>query len=127
MSLLRLTLTRRLLPRTTSPLTLSRPLTTTPSHLHSRKNTQDRDSLDPSATEYSKSGTDDEAASMKQAAFDPNETRPEEETKTAGKGQEGNPLEVSPGNKEISKGRGGEEGGAQGAPEKERSGGGKSG
>lgn len=50
-----------------------------------RKDSQDRDSIDRESTEYSKSGTDDEAAGLDQAAFDPNTTEPGAEKKAAGK------------------------------------------
>ncbi len=42
-----------------------------------------------------------------EAAFDPNKTDPESEKDTAGKGVDGNPLEVSPANQDISKPKGG--------------------
>ena len=51
-----------------------------------RKDSQDKDSIDTEATEYSKSGTDDAAARQEDAAFDPNKTDPEEQMETAGKG-----------------------------------------
>lgn len=50
-----------------------------------RKDSQDRDSIDRESAEYSKSGTDDEAAGLDQAAFDPNTTEPGAEKKAAGK------------------------------------------
>lgn len=50
-----------------------------------RKDSQDRDSIDRESTEYSKSGTDDEAAGLDQAAFDPNTTEPGAEKNAAGK------------------------------------------
>jgi len=83
-----------------------------------QKNDQDKDSINTDHTEYSKSGTDNETAEQEEAAFSPKETRPEEELKTAGKGKggeeaEGNPLDVSPANQEVSKPRGEQEGGAE--------------
>ena len=53
--------------------------------LRARKDTQDKDSLKPEASEYSKSGSDDKAAAMDDAAFNPDKTRPEEEHNSAGR------------------------------------------
>ena len=66
----------------------SRPLSLAPSQARSypRKNAQDRESIDTEATEYTKSGTDDGAARQEDAAFDPKQTRPEQEKNTAGEG-----------------------------------------
>ena len=50
-----------------------------------RKDSQDRESIDRESTEYSKSGTDDEAAGLNEAAFDPNTTDPGAEKNIAGK------------------------------------------
>ena len=52
-----------------------------------RKDSQDKDSLQPEASENSKSGTDDAAASQEEAAFDPDQTSPQQEKDTAGKGE----------------------------------------
>ncbi|KAF2193972.1 hypothetical protein K469DRAFT_709451 [Zopfia rhizophila CBS 207.26] len=106
------------------PHSISRTITTSPHQLYPRKDTQDKDSLKPTSSEYSKSGTDDAAAANEDAAFNPNKTRPDQEKKTAGKKGDGNPLEVSPGNQEVSKPRGDQEGGAQGSPRATSSGGG---
>lgn len=43
----------------------------------------ERDRLNPTSTEYSKTGSDDAAAHMDDAAFNPNKTRPEEEVGSA--------------------------------------------
>lgn len=51
-----------------------------------RKGSQDRNSIDTEATEYSKSGTDDQAARQEDAAFDPSKTTPEEAKEKAGEG-----------------------------------------
>ncbi|KAK0281286.1 hypothetical protein LTR35_007662 [Friedmanniomyces endolithicus] len=71
-----------------------------------RKDTQDKDSLKPEPSEYSKSGSDDAAAAVDDAAFNPDITSPEQEQASA-KEQSGsdaeNPLEVSPANQEVSK------------------------
>lgn len=49
-----------------------------------RKDSQDRESINTEATEYSKSATDDEAARHEEAAFDPNTTDPGAQKKKAG-------------------------------------------
>lgn len=49
-----------------------------------RKDSQDRESINTEATEYSKSATDDDAARHEEAAFDPNTTDPETQKKKAG-------------------------------------------
>lgn len=72
----------RLLPTSASPTT--RPFTSTPLN-RARKDAQDKDSLKPEPNEYSKSGSDDAAAATEKAAFDPSQTRPEEERATAGR------------------------------------------
>ncbi|KAF1984908.1 hypothetical protein K402DRAFT_395282 [Aulographum hederae CBS 113979] len=79
-----------------------------------RKDSQDKDSLVPESNEYSKSGSDAAAASEDpQAAFGRDTTRPEEEMgKAKGEGGE-KPLDVSPGNPDVSHARGGTEGGAE--------------
>jgi hypothetical protein len=53
-----------------------------------RKGSQDKDSINTGATEYSKSGTDDDAARNEKAAFDPSQTAPGEEKEKAGEGNE---------------------------------------
>ena len=52
-----------------------------------RKDSQDKDSINTDATEYSKSGTDDAAAQQEEAAFDPEKTDPVEQKEHAGKGE----------------------------------------
>lgn len=56
--------------------------------------------------EYTKSGTDDEVAEQN-ASYDPSKVDPEKETESAGSEAKardcGNPLEISPANKEVSK------------------------
>ncbi|RDW75061.1 hypothetical protein BP6252_06203 [Coleophoma cylindrospora] len=89
-----------------------------------RKDSQDRESINTDATEYTKSGTDDTAAHEVEAAFDPKLTSPEGEKKKAGEGNDQNPLEVSPANREVSK-QGGKEahgGSEESAGSKKRSG-----
>ncbi|KAL8797774.1 MAG: hypothetical protein Q9195_000126 [Heterodermia aff. obscurata] len=84
-----------------------------------RKDSQDKDSINTEATEYSKSATDDESARQGNAAFDPNITDPHEQQGKAGEGRgdKTNPLEVSPANPEVSKQRSPQEGGAQNSGE----------
>lgn len=54
---------------------------------HPRKDSQHKDSINTEATEYSKSGTDDEAARTEDTAFNPNITDPQEqEEKAQGEG-----------------------------------------
>ncbi|KAF6228020.1 hypothetical protein HO133_007748 [Letharia lupina] len=83
-----------------------------------RKDSQDKDSINTEATEYSKSATDDEGARQEDAAFDPDITDPQEQKDKAGEGtgkgtDTNNPLDVSPANPEVSKQRGETEGGAE--------------
>lgn len=66
------------------------------------KDSQDRESLKPGSTEYTKSGRDDDASKNPDAAFNPNKTRPETEGATAGAGTQGNPLDASGANQELS-------------------------
>jgi len=105
--LLRLAIRRAHRPqpfRSTAPMVI-RPFSQTPLSCYPRVDSQDKDSIDTEATEYSKSGTDDGVARQEEAAFDPKKTSPEQEKKTAGEGTEesGNPLDVSPANSEVSK------------------------
>lgn len=60
----------------------ARPFSQAPSLL-ARKDTQHKDSLKPEPNEYSKSGSDDAAAAVENAAFDPKQTRPEQEHASA--------------------------------------------
>ena len=60
----------------------TRPLSYTSQFL-ARKDAQDKDSLKPEPNEYSKSGSDDEAARIEETAFDPNKTSPEEQHASA--------------------------------------------
>jgi hypothetical protein len=78
-------------PRTTAlSLTpfVTRPFSRTPALPYPRKDSQDKDSIDTEATEYSKSGTDDGAARQDKAAFDPSTTDPQKEKDIAGGGNE---------------------------------------
>jgi len=92
------------------------------------KDAQDKDSLKPRSTEYSKSGSDD-AAAHSDAAFNPDKTSPESAEKTAqaegkGEGGEGDALNASPGNPDVSKPRDPQEGGASEGVRTKTSGGG---
>lgn len=90
MNMFRTPLTRRVLattPRQTARLPPSFTRTTNvvavrpfSQHLQKQaaKDTQDKDSLKPESNEYSKSGSDAQAA-QDDAAFDPSKTRPEEQ------------------------------------------------
>ena len=71
------------------------PLLGAPAHRHfsqtlrfalPRKDSQDKDSINTEATEYSKSGTDDASAQQEDAAFDPDITDPQHEKQKAGEG-----------------------------------------
>jgi len=104
-------------PTTYRPTALALPrFLSSTSSVQARKDTQDKDSLNPQSSEYSKSA-DDDAASGSGAAFDPSTTSPEgaEKQNEQESGKHGS-LNVSPGNPEVSKARGDEEGGSQGSP-----------
>lgn len=64
------------------PIAAARPFSQAPTTL-ARKDTQHKDSLKPEPNEYSKSGSDDAAAAVESAAFDPQKTSPEEQQATA--------------------------------------------
>ena len=51
-----------------------------------RKDSQDKDSINAEATEYSKSATDNEGANQEDAAFDPDITDPQKAKDKAGEG-----------------------------------------
>jgi hypothetical protein len=59
-----------------------------PAYNYPRKGAEDKDSIDREPTEYSKSGTDDQAAAQEEAAFNPHDTNPESQKKTAGEGND---------------------------------------
>ncbi|KAK5133855.1 hypothetical protein LTR08_007186 [Meristemomyces frigidus] len=91
---------------TTKHILTPRQLSTS-TRLLARKDTMDKDSLKPEPNEYSKSGSDDEAAGLNDTAFDPSKTSPEEQHDSAGAESSGsNPLDVSPANQEVSKQKG---------------------
>ncbi|KAK4147519.1 uncharacterized protein C8A04DRAFT_24773 [Dichotomopilus funicola] len=79
-----------------------------PYHLTARcllpyKDDQDRQSLNPRRSEGTKSASDDEVAEKSDAAFNPRKTSPEAEHESAGKESNGNPLEASGANQELSR------------------------
>ncbi|KAI1387498.1 uncharacterized protein F4822DRAFT_430244 [Hypoxylon trugodes] len=88
------------------------------------KDDMDRESFKPKTHEYTTSGTDEEVASKQDAAFNPNKTDPETETKAAGAESNGNPLNESPANKAFAEaGRGKEEDRPHGGQKKASGGG----
>jgi hypothetical protein len=103
---------------------LPRFISSTPARF-AQKDAQDKDSLKPRSTEYSKSGSDDGAAHS-DAAFNPNKTSPEEAEATAEReaGGKANTMNASPGNPDISQPNSPGVGGNGGAPPKKSSGGG---
>jgi len=74
------------------------------------KGDQDKDSLKPGSSEYSKSGSGgDDGAASSNAAFDPSQTSPEQQKRNVGKengGDSNNSLDVSPANTKVSEGKG---------------------
>ena len=60
-----------------------------------RKDSQDKDSINTEATEYSKSATDDEGARQEDAAFNPDITDPQEQKDKAGEGTGGDKVSNS--------------------------------
>ncbi|KAI4106236.1 MAG: hypothetical protein LQ345_007194 [Seirophora villosa] len=84
-----------LLPKL-STCSITRSLSQSTCFKYPRKDSQHKDSINPEATEYSKSGTDDASARHADTAFDPHTTRPAEQKDKVGKdtGASDNPLEV---------------------------------
>ncbi|TKA39894.1 hypothetical protein B0A54_10245 [Friedmanniomyces endolithicus] len=72
----------RPITRTSRQIVATRPFHISPRQL-ARKDAQDKDSLKPEPNEYSKSGSDDAAAAVDDAAFNPDVTSPEEEQASA--------------------------------------------
>ncbi|KAJ5594980.1 uncharacterized protein N7459_001188 [Penicillium hispanicum] len=102
-----------LLPATARPFTAA-PYRRKEATQHNDVN--DRESLNPERSEVTKSGTDNEVA-QHPTAYDPHNTAPESELEATRKeqqsaGKEGNPLNVSPANQDVSAWRGPQEGGA---------------
>nr|OQO31815.1 hypothetical protein B0A51_00717 [Rachicladosporium sp. CCFEE 5018] len=96
--------------RSTRPMSQS-------ARLAAHKDAQDKDSMKVEPNEYTKSGSDPGAAAVEDAAFSRDKTRPEEQHAAAEKesGKDGNPLDVSPANQEVSKPRHAQEGGSEGS------------
>ncbi|KAG0646028.1 hypothetical protein D0Z07_7975 [Hyphodiscus hymeniophilus] len=95
-----------------------RPLSQSPYLSFPKKGAEDRNEINTESSEHTKSSTDADAAQQDQAAYDPNTTSPEAEMESAGDGKKGsgNPLEVSGANKDVSKQRKPDEGGAEKSP-----------
>ena len=93
-------------PRAAAVKTTTRAYHATPAAL-AYKNSQDRESLKPGSSEYTKSGRDDDASKMN-AAFDPNNTSPEGERAVSGNTPASNPLHSSGANQGLSKPQGDE-------------------
>ncbi|KAI1416520.1 hypothetical protein F5Y13DRAFT_118375 [Hypoxylon sp. FL1857] len=88
------------------------------------KDDMDRESLKPKAHEYTQSGTDDEVATKKDAAYNPHKTDPETETRAAAEESNGNPLNGSPANKGLAEAGSGKEEDRPHGGQKKASGGG---
>ncbi|KAF2097723.1 hypothetical protein NA57DRAFT_56910 [Rhizodiscina lignyota] len=74
-------------------------------YAYAQKDTQDKDTLKPRSTQYSQSEGGDDAAAT-ESAFDPSTSSPEESSKKVEKesgSNAGEPMEVSPGNPDVSK------------------------
>jgi len=120
-SLLRLASRRPIRPQTFISNSTSSPIrcfSQTPLRTSPKKYDEDRNSINTESNEYTKSSTDNDAAAQDQAAYDPKKTSPESELKSAERRNEvsdgsGSPLEVSGANKEVSKQRDPQEGGAE--------------
>jgi hypothetical protein len=78
-------------------------------NLFSENNNQDRQSLNPQRSEGTKSGTDNQVAEKTDAAFNRDKTSPEAAKESAAKTSNGNPLEASGANQELSKSQASEE------------------
>lgn len=77
---------------------MRRPFHKTPLQNYPRKDSQDKDSINTEATEYSKSGTDDQsAAATESTAFDPKTTSPEAEHEEARREVGGSDVSFSQG------------------------------
>ncbi|OQO11170.1 hypothetical protein B0A48_05426 [Cryoendolithus antarcticus] len=96
--------------RTTRPISQS-------ARLAAHKDAQDKDSMKIEPNENTKSGSDPGAAAVEDAAFSRDKTRPEQQHAAAEKesGKDGNPLDVSPANQDVSKARDPQEGGSEGS------------
>ncbi|KAK2041311.1 hypothetical protein LZ31DRAFT_577765 [Colletotrichum somersetense] len=104
-------------PRFTAPIR-SRTFAGGAARRHAYKDTQDRESLNPSGTEGTKTGRDSDVA-HEAGAFDPSTTRPGAEKDEAGGGS----LDVSGANQAASKPQGDKADGEGGAGKETRKGG----
>ena len=68
-----------------SPSSIAQPFSNSAKSAFPRKDSQDKDSINTEASEYSKSATDDEGARQGDAAFNPDVTQPQEQKDLAGK------------------------------------------
>lgn len=75
----------RTLPAASTNTHISRNIHRTACLKYPSRDSQDKDSLNPRSTEYSKSQSDDSSARIEQTAFDPNETSPEGQMAMANK------------------------------------------
>lgn len=91
LSLSKTSFSRPLLHQRSTPPSrlLSRPLTTSHTLALPRKDSQDKDSLNTEANEYTKSGTDDAAARTEDVAFNPDLTDPQAQEREASKKSDG--------------------------------------
>ncbi|KAI9151758.1 hypothetical protein HJFPF1_08968 [Paramyrothecium foliicola] len=96
----------RAAPRSSAAAITTRAYHATPA-FQAYKNSQDRNTLKPGSTEYTKSGRDDDGSKL-DAAFDPNNTSPEGEKNSASSDPASNPLEASGANQGLSKPQGDE-------------------
>ncbi|OTA90552.1 hypothetical protein M434DRAFT_397923 [Hypoxylon sp. CO27-5] len=83
----------------TGRVTVARQIHQSPALRSPYKDDMDRETLKPKAHEYTQSGTDEEVATKKDAAFNPHKTDPESESNAAAAESNGNPLNASPANK----------------------------
>jgi len=67
---------------------ITRPFSQTPLSRSPKKGSEDKDSINTEPSEYSKSGTDEEAAQKDSAAYNPSTTDPQKEKDLAGVGNE---------------------------------------
>ncbi|KAI1141516.1 hypothetical protein F5Y05DRAFT_372839 [Hypoxylon sp. FL0543] len=88
------------------------------------KDDMDRESLKPKTHEYTQSGTDENIATKKDAAYNPHKTDPDSEVDAAAAESNGNPLDESPANKGFAEAGSGKEEDRPHGGQKKASGGG---
>ncbi|KAI1100593.1 hypothetical protein F4804DRAFT_336065 [Jackrogersella minutella] len=108
----------------TSRLAATRQIHQSPALYAPYKDDMDRESFKPKTHEYTASGTDEEVASKKDAAFNPDKTHPDTEKKAAAEESNGNPLNESPANKDFAEASGGKHEYGSPSGQKKASGGG---